>query len=102
MGRRCSCAGRKKEVNALKNFGREARRRRRASRLRARRCAASFHFAKLLQTFDRPRFKVRARIAKKIEEEGLGEGVELGEGGAALGPQRLRLVQNLRNPTLLR
>ena len=31
----------------------------------------------------------------------MGEGVELGEGGAALGPQRLRPVQHLRNPPLL-
>ena len=35
---------------------------------------------------------IRARIAKKIKEEGLSEGVELGEAGAALGPQRIRLV----------
>ena len=39
--------------------------------------------------------------AEEVEEEGLGEGVELGEGGAALGPQRLRPVQHLRNPPLL-
>jgi len=32
----------------------------------------------------------------------LGEGVELGERGAALGPQRLRPVQHLRYPPLLR
>ena len=30
----------------------------------------------------------------------MGEGVELGEGGPALGPQRVRLVQDLRNPPL--
>ncbi len=42
------------------------------------------------------------RVAEEVEEEGLGEGVELGEGGAALGPQRLRPVQHLRNPPLLR
>ena len=41
-------------------------------------------------------------VAEEVEEEGLGEGVELGEGGAALGPQRLRPVQHLRNPPLLR
>ena len=29
------------------------------------------------------------------------EGVELGEAGAALGAQRLRPIQHLRNPTLL-
>ena len=31
----------------------------------------------------------------------MGESVELGEGRAALGPQRLRPVQHLRNPPLL-
>ena len=41
------------------------------------------------------------RVAEHVEEDGLGEGVELGEGGAALGPQRVRLVQDLRNPPLL-
>ena len=41
-------------------------------------------------------------VAEEVEEEGLGEGVELGEGGAALGPQRLRPVQHLRYPPLLR
>ena len=47
-------------------------------------------------------FRVSGGIAEEVEEEGLGEGVELGEGGAALGPQRLRPVQHLRNPPLLR
>ncbi len=41
------------------------------------------------------------RIAEQVEEEGLGEGVELGEGVAALGPQRLGLIQDRRNPSLL-
>ncbi len=41
-------------------------------------------------------------VAEEVEEDGLGEGVELGEGGAALGPERLRPVQDLRNPPLLR
>ena len=31
----------------------------------------------------------------------MGQGVDLGEGCAALGPQRVRLVQDLRNPPLL-
>ena len=31
----------------------------------------------------------------------LGEGVEEGEGRAALGPQRLRPIQHLRDPALL-
>ncbi len=47
-------------------------------------------------------FRICSRVAEEVEEEGLGEGVELGEGGAALGPQRLRPVQHLRNPPLLR
>ena len=42
------------------------------------------------------------RIAKEFEEEGLGEDVELGEGVAALGPQRLSLIQDRRNPPLFR
>ena len=41
------------------------------------------------------------RVAEHVEEGGLGEGVEPREGGAALGPQRVRLVQDLRNPLLL-
>ena len=45
--------------------------------------------------------RIAGGIAEEIEEEGLGEGVELGEGGAALGPQRFRPVQHLRNPPLL-
>jgi hypothetical protein len=35
-----------------------------------------------------------------FEEEGLSECVEFGESLAALGPQRLRLIQNRRNPPL--
>ena len=50
----------------------------------------------------RPAFRIGGGVAEEVEEEGLGEGVELGEGGAALGPQRLRPVQHLRNPPLLR
>src|SRR5690606_34371001 len=46
-------------------------------------------------------FRIRGGVAEHVEEDGLGEGVELGEGGAALGPQRVRLVQDLRNPPLL-
>lgn len=41
------------------------------------------------------------RVAKHLEEDGLSEGVEPGEGGAALRPQRVRPVQDLRNPPLL-
>ena len=50
----------------------------------------------------RPSFRIGRWVAEEVEEDGLGEGVELGEGGAALGPQRLRPVQHLRNPPLLR
>ena len=41
------------------------------------------------------------QIAEEIEEGGLEEGVELGEGFAALGPQGVRRVQNARDPLLL-
>jgi len=41
-------------------------------------------------------------VAEEVEEEGLGEGVDFGEGGAAFGPQGLRSVQHLRYPPLLR
>lgn len=44
--------------------------------------------------------RIRDGVAEEVEEEQLGEGVELGEGGAALGPQRLRPVQHLRYPPL--
>jgi hypothetical protein len=37
----------------------------------------------------------------QVKEDGLGECVELGEGGATLGPESLRAVQGLRNPPLL-
>ncbi len=50
---------------------------------------------------DWPSLRIRGGVAEHVEEDGLGEGVELGEGGAALGPQRLRPVQHLRNPPLL-
>ena len=50
----------------------------------------------------RPSIWIGNWIAEEVEKDGLGEGVELGEGGAALGPQRLRPVQYLRNPPLLR
>ena len=49
----------------------------------------------------RPFPRIGNGIAEHVEEDGLGEGVELGEGGAALGPQRVRFVQDLRNPPLL-
>ena len=40
-------------------------------------------------------------VAEHVEEGGLEEGVELGEGLAALGPQGVRRIQNPRNPLLL-
>ena len=59
------------------------------------------HTVTFASLFDRPSLRIRGRVAEHVEEDGLGEGVELGEGGAALGPQRVRLVQDLRNPPLL-
>ena len=40
-------------------------------------------------------------VAEHVEEGGLEEGVELGEGLAALGPQGVRHIQNPRNSLLL-
>ena len=40
-------------------------------------------------------------VAEHVEESGLEEGVELGEGLAALGPQGVRRIQNPRYPLLL-
>ena len=40
-------------------------------------------------------------VAEHVEEGGLEEGVELGEGLATLGPQGVRRIQNPRNPLLL-
>ena len=40
-------------------------------------------------------------VAEHVEEGGLEESVELGEGLAALGPQGVRRIQNPRNPLLL-
>ena len=51
---------------------------------------------------DGPSFRVGSRITEDIEEDELGEGVELGQGTAALGPQLLGPIQHLRNPPLLR
>jgi hypothetical protein len=42
----------------------------------------------------RPHVRIRDRVAEHVEEEGLGEAVELGEGGAALGSQGVGLVQD--------
>src|SRR6266851_1837559 len=49
----------------------------------------------------RKTFGVVVRMPEKVEENGLGQRVELGECGAARGPQRLRPIQHLRNPQLL-
>ena len=40
-------------------------------------------------------------VTEHVEEGGLEEGVELGEGLAALRPQGVRRIQNPRNPLLL-
>lgn len=48
-----------------------------------------------------PPHRIRHRIAEESQEGGLEEGVELGEGLAALGAQGVRRVQNARDPLLL-
>ena len=55
------------------------------------------HSCKLLQ---RPTSRIHYRIAEDVDEEDLSEGAKLGEGSAALGPQRLCPVQHVRNPPL--
>ena len=59
------------------------------------------HVTDISHARDRKPLRIRGGVAEHVEEDGLGEGVELGEGGAALGPQRVRFVQDLRNPPLL-
>jgi hypothetical protein len=49
----------------------------------------------------RPFSRVHNWVAEHVEEDGLGEGVELGKGSAALCPQRARLVQDIRDSPLL-
>ncbi len=48
-----------------------------------------------------PPHRIGDGVAEHVEEGGLEEGVELGEGLAALGPQGVRRIQNPRNPLLL-
>ena len=50
---------------------------------------------------DRPPHRILDRIAEEGEEGGLEEGVELGEGLAALGAQGVRRIQNRRDALLL-
>ena len=47
-----------------------------------------------------PPHRIGDRVAEHVEEGGLEEGVEMGEGLAALGPQGVRRIQNPRNPLL--
>ena len=51
--------------------------------------------------YDLPPHGIGDGVAEHVEEGGLEEGVELGEGLAALGPQGVRRIQNPRNPLLL-
>jgi hypothetical protein len=48
-----------------------------------------------------PPHRIGDGVAEHVEEGGLEEGVELGEGLAAFGPQGIRRIQNPRNPLLL-
>lgn len=52
------------------------------------------HFA------DLPRMGIATWITKEIEKGGLQERIELGEGLAPFGPQRVRRIQNFRNAFL--
>ena len=57
--------------------------------------------ADALQSRLLPFHRIGDGVAEHVEEGGLEEGVELGEGLAALGPQGVRRIQNRRNPLLL-
>ena len=48
-----------------------------------------------------PPHRIGDGVAEEVEEGGLEEDVELGEGLAAFGPQGVRRIQNPRNPLLL-
>ena len=53
------------------------------------------------QAFHLPAFWVVDGVAEHVEEGGLEEVVEFGEGLMANNPQRVRRVENPRNPLLL-
>ena len=57
--------------------------------------------SQLSKTSFLPSHRIGDRVAEHVEKGGLEEGVELGEGLAALGPQGVRRIQNPRNPLLL-
>jgi hypothetical protein len=61
---------------------------------------SSVECADIFEQLDWPPLRIHNRVAEHFEEDGLVEGVELGEGGAALGPQRFRMVQHIRDSTL--
>ena len=64
-------------------------------------CAVSDLSADAGKLFGLPPHWIGDGVAEHVEEGGLEEGVELGEGLAALGPQGVRRIQNPRNPLLL-
>lgn len=45
--------------------------------------------------------RIYCGVPKHLDEDALGKGVELGEGGAALGAQGLGLIQDRRDAALL-
>src|SRR5258708_3296919 len=49
----------------------------------------------------RPTPRIRNRLAEHVEEDGLSQRVEFGEGRPALGAQFIRFVQDRRDPALL-
>ena len=57
--------------------------------------------AQILKWNSLPPHRIGDRVAEHVEKDGLEQGVELGEGLAAFGPQGVRRVQNRRNPLLL-
>ena len=53
------------------------------------------------ECFSAESHRIHDGVAEHVEEGGLEEDVELGEGLVALGPQGVRRIQDLRDPLLL-
>ena len=92
------------KVECISNIGHRTNKSPLARRcdLAAARVESPVRIAYLAESCYAPALWILCRIAEEVEEEGLGESIELGEGVAALGPQRLGLIQDRRNPPLLR
>ena len=59
-------------------------------------------FSKLINGYGIPSERIDSRVAEHVDGDGLGEGVELGDGLTASGSERIGRIQHRRNPSLLR